>query len=115
MLFGFSSPKLTVFKFVGHNQETDIPEEMETYAISSMLNRFQSLKHLLIELGWIGEWSSRGPKAAAQMDAAIARHAERVKTLAYRDHRYVHLRELERPNTMMDSLKRCTNLKELAL
>ena len=115
MLRGCSSPKLTTFKFVGLNDEADIPEEMQTYAISSMLNRFQSLTHLAIELIWTGQWSPRGPIAAARKGEAIAHQAAQLKILAYRDERYMSIKELERPDTMMDSIKSCTNLEELAL
>ena len=115
MLIGFSSPKLTKFTFHGLNEETDVPEEMETYAISSMLNRFQSLEQLVIHLIWIGQWSTQGPKAAAKMGEAIVRHAGPLRMLAYREELYLNFRELERPDTMMNPIKRCTNLEELAL
>ena len=115
MLFDFSSPKLTTFTIVGPNDETDISEEMGTYAIKSMLDRFQSLEHLWIHLIWMGQWSPRGPKTAAQMGEVIVRHAGQLKTLAYREELYLELKELERPDTMMHPIKCDTRMEELAL
>ena len=115
MLFKFSSPKLTSFVFDGANDETDIPEEMETYAISSMLTRFQSLQHLKIHLIWMCGWSVAGPKAAARMGEAIVSHAGQLKTLVYRDEPWPDSKELERLDTIMDPIMRCKKLEELAL
>ena len=77
-----------------------------------MLSRFQSLEQLNMSLSWSCSWAPYRREATTRMAKAIVRHAGKLKTLAYREMTNL---ESERPDTMIDAIKQCPRLEELAV
>ena len=114
MLANYSAPKLTTFVFQGYNEEADDLEDMETYAISSMLKRFCSLQHLRIRLVWANPESEEIPTASARLAESIIYHSAQLKSLVYG----IKPGIVMWPKTITPitaAVKRCANLEELAL
>lgn len=114
MLINYSAPKLTTLVFQGFNKEGDNLEDMETYAISSMLERCRPLQHLRIRLDWDNPDSNERPAASARMAESLLCHSTQLKSLVYRTEPGI----VSGPETIapiVAAIKRCVNLEELAV
>ena len=113
MLANFSSLKLVSFGFAVTQGPCNL-EETESYAISSMLSRFQCLQHLRIAILWFGADSRLRYKAVGRMAKSIVCHSAHLKSLVYQENPIKDQPD-KITNAITAAAKQCVNLEELAI